>query len=303
MRFRFNHILLLLTYTTVLYSQTPIAVAPGESIQLSREHSVTILPITEATIQIGGADSIYITADIDNYFIQNLTIHISYTLYVSLLSPVGELEINVQVSYHSEDAFTKTINEDFIIDTTVLPSIVAVFSAMPLSGDAPFSVQFNNESYGAPILGYSWDFGDGTTIMEENPMHIYQEPGTYTVSLTVFNSTFYHQAIREDYIQVTGTSGIENSKDPSPAFFRLFQNYPNPFNPQTMIRYQLAENSDVDLAVFNLLGQKVTTLASGMQAAGAYTVTFDGSGLASGIYYYSLQASGYRAGKKMILTK
>jgi hypothetical protein len=85
--------------------------------------------------------------------------------------------------------------------------------------------------------------------------------------------------------------------------YTLSQNYPNPFNPNTMINYQLPMASDVELSVFNLLGQKVAILASGRQEAGLHQVEWDASGFATGIYYYQLRAGKYQEVKKMILTK
>ena len=73
--------------------------------------------------------------------------------------------------------------------------------------------------------------------------------------------------------------------------FRLSQNYPNPFNPKTIINYELPARSegglmmnDVELSVYNLLGQKVATLVSERQEAGYHQVEWDGSGFASGVY-------------------
>jgi hypothetical protein len=70
----------------------------------------------------------------------------------------------------------------------------------------------------------------------------------------------------------------------------LFQNYPNPFNPKTVIRYQLSVVSSIDLRVFDMLGREVAVLASGVQGAGSYTVNFDASNLASGMYFYHIRA-------------
>lgn len=90
--------------------------------------------------------------------------------------------------------------------------------------------------------------------------------------------------------------------------YKLFQNYPNPFNPVTQINYQLPMNSDINLSVYDQLGRKVTTLVSEKQAAGVYTVSFDGSDLASGIYICRIEVcsdDGKRSSqvRKMILMK
>lgn len=99
--------------------------------------------------------------------------------------------------------------------------------------------------------------------------------------------------------------GIVGKADPAVmAKYTLSQNYPNPFNPTTQIEYALPVRSNITLDVFNMLGQKVTTLYQGTQKAGNHTVTFDGSGLAGGIYFYRLQSdNGVSLTKKFVLLK
>lgn len=88
-----------------------------------------------------------------------------------------------------------------------------------------------------------------------------------------------------------------------PTKFELAQNYPNPFNPTTMIGYALPVATEVSLKVYDMLGREVTTLVSGRQAVGQYQVPFNASGLASGIYFYRLQAGSFAETKKMMLVK
>ena len=85
--------------------------------------------------------------------------------------------------------------------------------------------------------------------------------------------------------------------------FGLAQNYPNPFNPSTVIKYQLAAPGYVSIKVYNLLGKEVKTLVSRTLAAGKYEVEFDGSSLASGIYFYKMQSGSFVSVKKLMLMK
>ena len=86
-------------------------------------------------------------------------------------------------------------------------------------------------------------------------------------------------------------------------YFSLDQNYPNPFNPSTTISYNLAENADVSLKVYDVMGQEVAKLVNEKQSAGTHNVQFDASELSSGIYFYKLIAGDFISVKKMSLIK
>ena len=85
--------------------------------------------------------------------------------------------------------------------------------------------------------------------------------------------------------------------------FSLEQNYPNPFNPTSTIQYTLPHRSHVTLAVFNTLGQHVGTLLNGEIEAGNHEAQFNGSGLASGVYFYRLQTPGFVQTRKLLLVR
>jgi hypothetical protein len=83
----------------------------------------------------------------------------------------------------------------------------------------------------------------------------------------------------------------------------LSNNYPNPFNPTTTISYQIPEFSFVTIKIYDVLGNKISTLINEEKPAGSYKVEFNGSELPSGIYFYRLQAGDYIEAKKMVLMK
>ena len=85
--------------------------------------------------------------------------------------------------------------------------------------------------------------------------------------------------------------------------FQLRQNFPNPFNPITNIRYSIANTSKVTLKVFDVLGTEVQTLVNEVKSPGQYTVALNAQGLASGIYFYQLNAGSFAATKKLMLLK
>ncbi len=88
-----------------------------------------------------------------------------------------------------------------------------------------------------------------------------------------------------------------------PQNYVLSQNYPNPFNPTTKIEFDVRESGFVKLKVYNMLGQEVANLVNKPLATGRYSVDFNGSNLASGVYIYRMEVNGFAQSKKMILTK
>ncbi len=99
--------------------------------------------------------------------------------------------------------------------------------------------------------------------------------------------------------------GVDNNEiTGSPSVYLLKQNYPNPFNPSTSIEFNIPQQGDVKLTVYDILGKEINTLINKNLNAGNYSVNFDGTGLSSGIYFYTLKAEGKQTiTKKMVLTK
>lgn len=108
--------------------------------------------------------------------------------------------------------------------------------------------------------------------------------------------------------QTTDVKSIQTNYE-IPEKFELSQNYPNPFNPTTKINFELPSESNVEISVYNILGEKVRELANGQLMAGTHTVNFNASYLASGIYIYRIEAKtisgevNFIAAKKMVLMK
>ncbi|GEM_PF-2438507 len=108
----------------------------------------------------------------------------------------------------------------------------------------------------------------------------------------------FYNYVPDDYL-------ITSIEEPGqiPERITLGDNYPNPFNPKTKINYSLPRAVDVTLTVYNVLGREVATLVDQKQKSGTYTVTFDGKGLASGLYFYHLKTDNVTKVKKMLLLK
>jgi M6 family metalloprotease-like protein len=108
-----------------------------------------------------------------------------------------------------------------------------------------------------------------------------------------WNTTFF--AIRST------ATGVE--KNAMPTAYSLSQNYPNPFNPTTTIRYSILKRSLVTIAVYDLLGSKKAELIHREQQPGTYEIRFDGSSLASGVYFYRINAGTFSEEKKLLLLR
>jgi hypothetical protein len=89
----------------------------------------------------------------------------------------------------------------------------------------------------------------------------------------------------------------------SPGTFTLYQNYPNPFNPSTSITFNIPNQGEVRLSVFDHLGREVAVLADGEYRAGAHTCSFDAADHASGMYMYRLKWNGTTVTRKMLLLR
>ena len=99
------------------------------------------------------------------------------------------------------------------------------------------------------------------------------------------------------------TVGLENEQNVMPKSTVLSQNYPNPFNPVTVIEYTLQKSIRVTFVIFNLSGKEVSRLVDAEQSAGNHKIIWDASNVASGIYFYRLQAGDFVQTKKMVLLK
>lgn len=113
----------------------------------------------------------------------------------------------------------------------------------------------------------------------------------YRLKQNDYNSSFEYFELQQD---------VTIAK---PAEFSLSQNYPNPSNPKSIIEYQVPEKTLVNISVYNMLGQLVSSIVNEIKEAGTYSVEFDGTNLSSGTYFYRISSGTYTAVKKLILVK
>lgn len=208
-------------------------------------------------------------------------------------------------------AYVVQMNDD--IDTSWVYIDVSSVNDMPQANAAIVSEELTAEGYRVEFSDNStdsldpegsitrcvWDFGDGNSSDEFNPVHIYTEDGSYTVKQKIWDNDEASDSTTLT-VEVVVT-GLENSDIPDD--FALNPNYPNPFNPSTMLSYDLPKASNVTLSVYNSLGQLVATLINEKVQAGKHSLYFDASHLQSGIYYYRITADKFTSTRKMMLIK
>lgn len=138
---------------------------------------------------------------------------------------------------------------------------------------------------------------------EDGFVNLVWQEDVYAGSLIIGDAGNLGSIAKQKFLKISlSPNGVGNGAAVADRF-TLSQNYPNPFNPSTTIRYSVSRTSPVTITVHNLLGQRVATLVNQTVAPGSYSVTFDGSGLASGFYLYRLQAGTFSETKKLLLLK
>jgi len=112
----------------------------------------------------------------------------------------------------------------------------------------------------------------------------------------------FHARYRESGGQLIG-NGTGDISSEVPSGFSLSQNFPNPFNPTTSIKYYIAKSSNVKIVVYDIMGREIQTLVNKTLKPGTNELSFDGSSLPGGVYFYKISAGDYSATKKMVLEK
>lgn len=241
--------------------------------------------------------------------------------WIELYNPSGSsIDLTGWTYFDEKDTLGFTIPNGTVIDgngflvisndltkfTEQLPW--AVMDAMVI-GSAEFGLSGNNDQ--VRIYNAQDILVDAVSYDDESPWPIDADGTGYTIELDtpeLDNSLAESWAVSNNF---GGTPGYPNKMiidaiddlESVPSEFNLSQNYPNPFNPSTNINFNIANSARVELSIFNVLGQKVHTLIDGSLNAGQHSVTFDATGLTSGVYFYRLTAGANTATQKMLLMK
>jgi hypothetical protein len=270
-------------------------------------YNVVTQPILKACLTTNKVDGNYRAGDL---YIGLDSIQIIYNdikglALSSATVAIGDTNTGLQTPYVSLDSIQNVVFKDSIysdepIESTNLISDYNNSNLIPLQTNSGNSVQRDwwsgqgtHSSYilqGAYIalqLKFTYSTGSST-----DTSYFLK---TYPVKVVGDTNIFHRTILNTGYNYLTAGS--------KKFTFSLEQNYPNPFNPVTTISYQLIHNSRIKLVIFNILGRNVSTLVDGEEEAGKHIAIFDGSRLASGIYFCQLTDGNHTAMKKMILMK
>jgi len=176
------------------------------------------------------------------------------------------------------------------------------FDAVNITGSAPLYVSFTNHSFQG-VRSFHWDFGDGQISLEKDPVHIYHNPGVYSVTLSVEGLTGNTTEKKINLVRVSQLTSLEEHPQGHPVTSRLYQNFPNPFTLSTVVPFDLSESLYVSLRVFDILGNEVVTLAEEKLPAGYHEVLLRGAQLSGGIYVVCFRAGNYTESKILNLIK
>ena len=199
--------------------------------------------------------------------------------HISVNANTGLYTANYKVQYRSYAYAGPTgipvtfTNSNVYFDTGSVVNITA----------SPFQLQYNGTTY---YFNHWEGQGEGSYS------------GTNFLCTVNMKSPIIEKAIYD-----TVNTGINSISSEIPERYKLYQNYPNPFNPQTSIKFDIPKSGLVNLKVFDLLGKEVKSLYSGNLNAGKYEFTFNGIDMASGMYFYKLEANNFSQVMKMILLK
>jgi hypothetical protein len=171
-------------------------------------------------------------------------------------------------------------------------NITLSWSTATETNNSGFNVERRSNQSDWQAVGFVPGFGTST------------EQHSYSFKDNQLNAGSYTYRLKQ--IDYDGTYQYSNEVEAEvvkPVGFSLAQNYPNPFNPSTTINFSIPVNEVVNLTVFNALGEQVTVLMNKELTAGQYTVNFNASGLASGVYILRMKAGNFVEMKKMNLLK
>ena len=210
----------------------------------------------------------------------------------------GKYSVSLQIKNQTDS--TEITKSDYI---NVYPAnfLSSDFSAEPLEGKIPLSVQFTNLSIGNPT-SWLWKFGDDSTSSEQNPVHVYNTSNIYTVELTISNGINLSTISKKDYISANPPSGVDDNgtEEKRTLDVRIF---PNPMVEFSIVSFKsLIDNAQVKVLINDVLGRSMGTYFDGiMNKAETHYFQIKAGMLTSGVYYVTVFVNGRQVELKQLV--
>ncbi len=242
---------------------------------------------------------------VDPLFVSSTNLHVRAAELDSAGTPLARVTDDIDGDIRDEN-FPDIGADEFIFGFNYPPSITSTPDTLAYV-DSLYQYQVIADDRDGDTLTYSLTISPTFLNIDENTGLVEGTPsasdvGSHPVEIMVDDG--HGNQITQNYtLYVEHPTGIDDLANQIPDDYMIFQNYPNPFNPSTRIKFGLPESTNVIVSIYSITGEKVTTLINEERAAGYYELDFDASSLASGIYFYRIQAGSFNQVKKMLVIR
>lgn len=242
----------------------------------------TTAPIEGATITASNSD--VVSTDENGYF-----------LFDRLPAGINELWVS-KFSYDTTSILVDLVDGDSIVkDFSINEILEAEFMADITSASlAPLEVQFSDLSSMDPTA-WAWDFGDGESSTEQNPIHIYTEIGSYNVTLRAENSEESNTKIKVAYIQI-GVDGLEEINS-----LTDIQVFPNPVSSSASLAFCNHKSGKIQIELLDISGKIIRNIYSEYLSKGEHKISLETNGIPDGLYFIRIHNGESMAVQRVII--
>jgi len=208
--------------------------------------------------------------------------------------PLSPLDPDGTIADMGVFSFDQSIPVELVSFTAELSRDIAFLKWITATetNNSGFEIERRQDNSGWEKIGFVE--GHGTTT----------EPNSYSFEDKNISTGIYLYRLKQIDYNGSFEYSIEVKLEVSvPSEFSLEQNYPNPFNPETKIKYSVPQASQIQIKVYDILGNKIETLVNEEKSVGTYEITWNAENLPSGVYFYQLKAGEFVQTKKMLLMK
>jgi thiol-disulfide isomerase/thioredoxin len=240
---------------------------------------------------------------------------------VTATVPAGQVwkvgNFNLRISYSTNPASCLTVHNDSPVDSGLAGLIGGIYTSFTTTSFAsPPGISMNlltlNTSGFLNLPAGTYKLGhlrfNITTPFLVDTLKFRNPPSTPTT--VIYDSTrkcaFGGSASDSSRYNTTLTpiiTGVEGNITTIPTEYQLYQNYPNPFNPVTIIKYDVPKTAVVKIRIYDLTGKEIATLVNQEKEAGSYEMEWNGTGFASGVYFYKFESKDFSKVMRMVLIK